>query len=111
MVKQISQSKEQKIFSRFFSASAGSERETRHTYMAKQPDQNRFPLTRENGGARTRTAAGVNGLVAQYARTDVRKQSFTVRTVEHWNSLPNSLRAKTRPETFKNRLKAEKVSQ
>jgi hypothetical protein len=53
---------------------------------------------------------GVNGLTVQYARTDVRKHSFTVSAVEHWNSLPNSLRAEKRPESFKKRLKAEKVS-
>jgi hypothetical protein len=81
-----------------------------HKYMATQnQNQNQFTRSGGNGGARTRTAAGVDGL-AVHARTDVRKNSFTVRTVEQWNSLPNSLRAEKRPESFKKRLKAEKVS-
>ncbi len=80
-----------------------------HKYMAKQ-NQNLFTRSGGNGGARTRTAAGVNGLAVQYARTDVRMQSFTVRAVEQWNSLPNSLRAEKWPECFKKRLKAEKFS-
>jgi hypothetical protein len=49
--------------------------------MVKQT-QNLFTRSGGNGGARTRTAAGVDGLAVQYARTDVRKKSFTVRTVE-----------------------------
>jgi hypothetical protein len=48
--------------------------------MAKQ-DQNLFTLTRENSGASRRRAAGVKGM-PQYVRTDVRNQSFTVRTVQ-----------------------------
>jgi hypothetical protein len=44
---------------------------------------------------------GVNGLAVQYARADVRKHSFTVRVVELWNSLLNSLRAEKRPKSFK----------
>jgi hypothetical protein len=80
-----------------------------HKYMAKQ-DQTLFIRSGGNGGARTRTAAGVDGLAVQFARTDVRKNSFTVRAVEQWNSLPNSLRAERKPESFKKRLKAVKVS-
>ncbi len=80
-----------------------------HKYMATQ-NQNLFTRPGGNGGARTRTAAGVDGLAVQFARTDVRKNSITVQTVEQWNSLPNSIRAEKRPESFKKRLKAEKVS-
>jgi hypothetical protein len=36
--------------------------------------------------------AGVTGLVSQYAR----KRSFAVRTVENWNSLPDSIKAEVR---------------
>jgi hypothetical protein len=79
-----------------------------HKYMAKQ-NQNLFTRSGGNGGARTRTAAGVDGLAVQFARTDVRKNSFTVRAVDG-NSLPNSLRAERRPESFKMRLKAVKIS-
>ncbi len=42
-----------------------------HKDMAKQ-DQNLFTLARKTSRARTRRAAGVNGLVAQHARTDVK---------------------------------------
>ncbi len=80
-----------------------------HKYMTRQ-DQNLFIRSGGNGGARTRTAAGVDGLAVQFARTDVRKNSFTVRAVEQWNSLPNSLRAERKPESFKKGLKALKVS-
>ncbi len=80
-----------------------------HKYMTKQ-DQTLFTWSGGNGGARTRTAAGVDGLAVQFARTDVRKNSFTVLAVEQWNSLPNSLRAERKPESFKKRLKAVKVS-
>jgi hypothetical protein len=58
-----------------------------------------------NAGARTRRMAGVKGLVSQYARTDIRKHSFAVRTVENRNSLPDSIKAEVRQETFKQRLK------
>ncbi len=37
------------------------------------------------------------GCKVPYARTDVRKQSFTVRTVKNWKILPNSLRAEAWP--------------
>jgi hypothetical protein len=57
-----------------------------HKYMTTQ-NQNLFIRSGGNGGARTRTAAGLNGLAVQYAWTDVRKHSFTVRAVEQWNSL------------------------
>jgi hypothetical protein len=51
-------------------------------------------VTKKNGqtlfnrqeGARTRQAAGGHGLMVQYARTDPRKYSFAVRTVESWKS-------------------------
>ncbi len=80
-----------------------------HKYMAKQ-DRTLFIRSVGNGGARTRTTAGVDGLAVQFARTDVRKNSFPVRAREQWNSLPNSLRAERQPESFKKRLKAVKVS-
>jgi hypothetical protein len=70
-----------------------------HKYMAKQ-NQNLFTRSGGNGGARTRTAAGVDGLALQYARTDVRKNSFTVRTEEQ----RNILRAEKRPVFLKKKL-------
>jgi hypothetical protein len=48
-------------------------------------------------------------VVAQYARTDIRKHSFAVRAVESWNRLPISIRAEGRPKSFKQRLKLDKA--
>ncbi len=70
-----------------------------HKYTAKQ-NQTLLALAASHNGARTRRAAGINGLAAQYARTDVRKYSFPVRTVESWSSLPNSIRAETKQEVL-----------
>ena len=66
-----------------------------------------FTMASEDG-ARTRRTAGAKCVVAQYARTDIRKHSFAVRAVESWNRLPNSIRAESKPERFKQRLKLEK---
>jgi|688.fasta_scaffold2236474_1 hypothetical protein len=35
--------------------------------------------------------AGENGLDIQFARTDPRKYSFELRSVEHWNKLPEKV--------------------
>ena len=64
-----------------------------------------FTLAGDNGGARTRNSAGVKGLKTQYSRTDVRKHSFAVRTVEMWNKIPNDVRKESKQETFKRKLK------
>ena len=64
-------------------------------------------LFTQQSGARTRQAAGGHGLTVQYARTDPRKQSFTVRTVEPWNRLPESVRAAETGESFKRRLRGK----
>jgi hypothetical protein len=50
-------------------------------------------LFNRQGGARTRQAAGGHGLTVQYARTDPRKYSFAVRTVESWNKLPERVKS------------------
>jgi hypothetical protein len=41
----------------------------------------------------------------QFARTDPRKHSFAIRTVEPWNKLPESIKNTKSGEAFKNRLK------
>jgi hypothetical protein len=64
-------------------------------------------LFTQQSGARTRQAAGGHGLTVQYARTDPRKHSFTVRTVEPWNRLPESVRAAETGESFKRRLRGK----
>jgi hypothetical protein len=38
-----------------------------------------------------------NGLATQYARTDVRKNSFAVRVVDKWNHLPETFKRELRP--------------
>ena len=77
-----------------------------HKYLAKEK-QNLFTLATNNGGVRTRQAAGVKGLQSQFSRTDIRKHSFAVRTIEGWNKLPNNIRNEAKTERFKDRLKKE----
>jgi hypothetical protein len=47
----------------------------------------------KNGRAGTRQALGGHGLSVQYARTEPRKYSFAVRTVEKWNNLPDDIKS------------------
>jgi hypothetical protein len=54
---------------------------------------------------RTRQAAGDHGLGIQYARTDPRKYSFAVRTVEKWNNLLEDIKTSQKEEVFKQKLK------
>jgi hypothetical protein len=51
-----------------------------------------FRLTAAQDRARTRKAAGEHGLSVQFARTDPRKYSFAVRTVENGNKLPEDVK-------------------
>ncbi len=46
-------------------------------------------------------------LTVQYARTDPRKYSFAVRTVESWNRLPESVKSGETGESFKRRLRGQ----
>jgi hypothetical protein len=73
-----------------------------HKFVTKKDGQTLF---NQQSGARTRQAAGGHGLTVQYARTDPRKHSFAVRTVEPWNRLPESVRAAETGESFKRRLR------
>jgi hypothetical protein len=41
---------------------------------------------------RTRQAAGKDNLKRQAERTDIRKNSFAVRVVPKWNSLPDNIK-------------------
>jgi hypothetical protein len=61
-------------------------------------------INRENG--RTRLAAGHDNLVLKQARTDVRKNSFFVRVVQKWNSLPDEVKKSKNADEFKRRIKA-----
>ena len=73
--------------------------------MVNSKSSHLFNKAMKNDRPRTRQAAGAHGLVTQFARTDPRKYSFAVRTVEVWNNLPDDTkRAKTK-DAFKARLK------
>ncbi len=57
-----------------------------------------------NGRAGTRQAAGGHGLSVQYARTDTRKYSFEVRTVEKWNRLPDDVKSAPNGAIFRHKM-------
>jgi hypothetical protein len=73
-----------------------------YKFVTKKDGQSLF---NRQEGARTRQAAGGHGLTVQYARTDPRKYSFAVRTVESWNRLPESIKTAETGESFKRRLR------
>ena len=74
--------------------------------MLKEPSQtNMFTLAERQSGARTRQKTGVRNLVPKFARTDQRKYSFAVRTVEKWNGLPDNVKGAATQEAFKVGLK------
>jgi hypothetical protein len=75
-----------------------------HKYVTRE-EQRMFTMAGGNGGARTRRAAGPKSIVNQFARTDIRKQSFPVRAVEKWNRLPDWVRVEVKPDSFKRQLK------
>jgi hypothetical protein len=57
-------------------------------------------------GSGTRTKqASAHCLAVQYARTDIRKQSFAVREVEGWNRLPDQLKTTASKDAFKRMLR------
>jgi hypothetical protein len=45
-------------------------------------------------------------LETRQARTDVRKNSFFVRVVQKWNSLPDEIKKSKNVDEFKRRMKA-----
>jgi hypothetical protein len=55
--------------------------------------------------ARTRLAQSEWNLKVQRARTDIRKNSFAVRVVNSWNSLPESVKSCENVNRFKSELK------
>jgi hypothetical protein len=56
-------------------------------------------------GIRTRQAAGTNNLKVQAARTDIRKNFFTIRAAKAWNELPDPLKNEPDKEKFKRALR------
>jgi hypothetical protein len=67
--------------------------------------ENMFERADLREGARTRQAAGINNLKVPAARTDIRKNFFTVRTVSEWNNLPDELKSEANKEKFKRALR------
>ena len=77
-----------------------------HKLLMEKKGTEMFQLAGTNdAGVQTRRAVSTLGLITPFARTDVRKYSFGVRTVEDWNKLPDCVRQATNKETFKSRLK------
>jgi hypothetical protein len=52
-----------------------------HKLMSNGGGEELFTAAGRHDGVRTRRAASANGLAAPFARTDIRKYSFAVRTV------------------------------
>jgi hypothetical protein len=59
----------------------------------------------DRAGVRTRQTAGTKSLVAKFAKTDPRKFSFAVRTIDNWNGLPESIRQAATQDAFKRGMK------
>ena len=62
-----------------------------------------------NEGVGTRQAAVENGLTMPYARTNVRKYFFTVRSVDRWNNLSERTRTAGSQQKFKSLLRREQI--
>ncbi len=56
-----------------------------------------FTLASRPGAVRTRQAAGTKSFVAKFARTDQGTFSFSVRTVDKWNGLPENTKHRQQP--------------
>jgi hypothetical protein len=80
-----------------------------HKLISNGGGEELFTTAGGHDGVRTRRAAAANGLSAPFARTDIRKYSFAVRTVEHWNSLPEGARTANSQQSFKELLKNIKM--
>jgi hypothetical protein len=60
-----------------------------------------FTLASRPGAVRTRQVAGTKSFVARSARIDQQKFSFSVRTVDKWNGLPENTKQAATQEGFK----------
>ncbi len=75
-----------------------------HKLLTENTGTGLFQRTASQQRVRTMQAAGEHGLSVQLARTDPRKHSFAIRTMEPWNKLPESIKNTKSGEAFKNRL-------
>jgi hypothetical protein len=80
-----------------------------HKLISNGGGEELFTAAGVHDGVRTRRAAAANGLAAPFARTDIRKYSFAVWTVEHWNNLPEGARTANSQQSFKELLKNIKM--
>jgi hypothetical protein len=64
-----------------------------------------FEAAAARDGAITRQAGGGPNFKLPMARLEIRRNSFTVRSVKHWNQLPADIKAAKNCESFKKRLK------
>jgi hypothetical protein len=55
--------------------------------------------------ARTRLAAGYNNLKVKRARTEIRRNAFSLRIVNSWNNLPDSVKESRTVGAFKVAIK------
>jgi hypothetical protein len=76
-----------------------------HKFLTDGSNFSLFIKTAEQDRARTRQAAGDHGLTVQYARTDPRKYSFAVRTVDGWNKPPDDTRSAPNGKVFRRKLR------
>jgi ribonuclease P/MRP protein subunit RPP40 len=76
-----------------------------YKFMTEKSGTDMFRHLAVQDRIRTRQAAGEHGLGIQYARTDPRKYSFAVRTVEKWNNLPEDVKTSKNEEVFKQKMK------
>jgi hypothetical protein len=64
-----------------------------------------FTRMDERNTIQTRMAAGLDNLRPQRARTELRKHAFSVRIVQSWNGLPDTVKAARTVIGFKNGIK------
>ncbi len=70
-----------------------------------QGENSLFTMAGTGGrNVRTRSAADAKNLRVQYARTDQRKYTFSVRVVEKWNALPTEVKHARTVKLFKSAL-------
>jgi hypothetical protein len=69
-----------------------------------------FKQIAANRRAGTRQAAGGYRPSVQFSRTDHRKYSFAVRTVEKWNNLPDDINSNPNVEIFRSRMGNSKLN-
>ena len=67
-----------------------------------EPDIWFNPLTSREGAASTRATSGYLNLARGEAKSDIRKNQFSVRVVPKWNALPDMVKNQETLNSFKN---------